>query len=334
MSERTEESTNRELDIIMGNREIPQAIQKVETTPQTFIAQAIQQGLSIEHLEKLMNLQERWEANQARKLFFESLANFQKNCPILEKTKRVNYVTKSGSKTDYKYAPLGEITSTLQNVLSQNGLSFRWEIDDKSDMINCTCIISHVAGHSERTSMGARKDESGGKNEIQSRGSTITYLQRYTLIAALGIATADEDIDGQDSHKTDVKAEPQAKKAEPQPVQNKEVKPNEPTKVNPETLIKDCKTMVALSNVWTKLSKADKTKYESVKNEVKENIRLSILAEPLTMQSSIFEIEEKFNSIKTRDELNTFARNNQAVLDEMNDPQVNEKFQKLINSLQ
>ena len=38
-------------------------------------------------------------------------------------------------------------------------------------------------------------DTSGKKNEIQSRGSTITYLQRYTLIGALGLTTADEDID-------------------------------------------------------------------------------------------------------------------------------------------
>ena len=39
-------------------------------------------------------------------------------------------------------------------------------------------------------------DTSGAKNDIQQKGSTQTYLQRYTLIGALGLTTADEDNDG------------------------------------------------------------------------------------------------------------------------------------------
>ncbi len=44
--------------------------------------------------------------------------------------------------------------------------------------------------------MEAPADTSGSKNMVQARGSTITYLERYTLCAILGIATADEDMDG------------------------------------------------------------------------------------------------------------------------------------------
>ncbi len=52
--------------------------------------------------------------------------------------------------------------------------------------------------------MSAGKDASGSKNDIQQKGSTQTYLQRYTLIGALGLSTADEDVDGNDGriHKT------------------------------------------------------------------------------------------------------------------------------------
>lgn len=163
-------------------------------TPQALILQAIDKGLSIEHLEKLMGLQERWQANQARIAFFESMSKFQNDCPVLEKKKSVNYNT-----THYKYAPLGEISATIKDALRNNGLSYRWEMNDKDESIECTCIVSHKDGHSERSTMSARKDSSGNKNEIQSRGSTITYLQRYTLIAALGISTADEDNDAQPS---------------------------------------------------------------------------------------------------------------------------------------
>ena len=44
--------------------------------------------------------------------------------------------------------------------------------------------------------MQASPDLTGSKNPIQARGSAIEYLKRYTLIGALGISTADADIDG------------------------------------------------------------------------------------------------------------------------------------------
>lgn len=42
----------------------------------------------------------------------------------------------------------------------------------------------------------AGRDESGNKNSIQSIGSTVTYLQRYTLKAGLGLAAASDDDGG------------------------------------------------------------------------------------------------------------------------------------------
>src|SRR5690606_5500273 len=45
-------------------------------------------------------------------------------------------------------------------------------------------------------------DSSGSKNAIQAIGSTLTYLQRYTLIQALGLAASDDD-DGQTHGKTE-----------------------------------------------------------------------------------------------------------------------------------
>jgi hypothetical protein len=47
--------------------------------------------------------------------------------------------------------------------------------------------------------MSAGADSTGNKNNIQSIGSTRTYLQRYTLVGALGLSTADEDNDGKTS---------------------------------------------------------------------------------------------------------------------------------------
>ena len=49
---------------------------------------------------------------------------------------------------------------------------------------------------SEACSMPGTPDMSGNKNALQQAASAVTYLRRYTLTGALGIATADTDIDG------------------------------------------------------------------------------------------------------------------------------------------
>lgn len=173
------------------------------TTPSDLISQAIEKGLTVEALEKLMNLQERWEANQARKLFFEAFTNFQSECPDLRKTKEVAFNSSKGGQVNYKYAPLADITRQLAKVLKANELSYRWEIQDE-DKIKVTCLVSHINGHTERTTMQASPDDSGSKNSIQARGSTIEYLKRYTLIGALGLSTADSDIDGRLPQQVDI----------------------------------------------------------------------------------------------------------------------------------
>lgn len=153
-------------------------------------------GGAVDQLEKLMQLQKDWEDRQARKDFFYALSQFQMDCPSLQKVKNVDYTTKEGGKVNYKYIPLAIVQETIREPLHKNGLSFRWEIEDKADSLNVTCVLTHLNGHSERTSMSAKADDSGKKNAIQARGSTITYLQRYTLIGALGISSADVDNDG------------------------------------------------------------------------------------------------------------------------------------------
>ena len=167
------------------------------TSPAKLIELAISTNADIDKLSKLMDLQERWDAQQAKKAFLSAMSDFQSRCPDLKKTKKVGYASKSGGQVAYSYIPLGNIVSQIRGLLKECGLSFRWETKEAGELLTISCIISHLAGHSEVNSMSAQKDATGAKNEIQQRGSTMTYLQRYTLIGALGISSADEDIDGQ-----------------------------------------------------------------------------------------------------------------------------------------
>lgn len=115
--------------------------------------------------------------------------------PEIKKSKKA-VINSTRGNFSYKFADLGTIVAAIKAPLKECGLSFRWEFEDAGNKLKTTCYISHIDGHTEKTSMESGLDTSGAKNDIQQKGSTQTYLQRYTLIGALGLTTADEDNDG------------------------------------------------------------------------------------------------------------------------------------------
>ncbi|CAM5207624.1 ERF superfamily protein OS=Bosea thiooxidans OX=53254 GN=SAMN05660750_03364 PE=4 SV=1 [Bosea thiooxidans] len=146
-------------------------------TPMAMLSQAVERGASMEMLEKLMALQERWEANQARKAFDAALAAAKAEIPVITKNRQVGYETKSGGKTSYQHEDLGEIARTVDPILAKHGLSYRFRtISELNQPVQVTCIVAHRDGHSETNTLTAGRDESGQKNLIQQIGSTITYL--------------------------------------------------------------------------------------------------------------------------------------------------------------
>jgi hypothetical protein len=167
----------------------------VQTTPATLLNIAIQNGADLDRLEKLMELQTRWEENQARKAYYKAMAAFKANPPEIEKDKHVKYTTQKGV-TEYDHASLGNVTQQISAALGEYGLSAAWKTTQNAARVTVTCRISHELGYGEETSLEASHDDSGGKNAIQSLGSTITYLERYTLLALTGLATQDQDDDG------------------------------------------------------------------------------------------------------------------------------------------
>ena len=162
-------------------------------TPYALLESAVANNATVETLEKLMALNERHEANQAKKAFYQAMQEFQRIKPDLPRSQQVSF---GGGKTAYNFCPLSEIDKRLREPLEQCSLSYRFETLTEGDKYGVRCIVSHVAGHSEGTAMFAPADGSGNKNSIQGIGSTTTYLQRYTLISAFGLTTADEDNDG------------------------------------------------------------------------------------------------------------------------------------------
>lgn len=170
----------------------------VPTTPFELVAHAAARGASMDELRTFIELQERLEANQARKAYVAAMAEFKRSPPQIIKDKFVGYENRDGSRTGYTHATLGSVCGAVVEAMGAHGFSHRWDTEQPdSGMIAVTCSITHAMGHCETTRMMAPPDNSGKKNVIQQVASTITYLQRYTLLAACGLATNEQlDDDG------------------------------------------------------------------------------------------------------------------------------------------
>lgn len=164
-----------------------------DNNPKELIQQALAGGADLDKLEKLLNLQERWEQNEAKKAYHKAMADFKANPPVIEKDRKVAYGT-----TKYNHASLANVTKKINAELSKHGLSASWAIS-QNGTVTVTCKITHERGYSEMTSLSASADTSGSKNPIQAIGSTITYLERYTLLALTGLATNEMEDDGRGS---------------------------------------------------------------------------------------------------------------------------------------
>ena len=169
-------------------------VKQEPSTPAKLLELAVSQNLDIDKLERLMEMQVRWEEKEARQAFYEAKGRLQEMIPVLKKTKKVKFPSKSGGSVDYSYAPLSDIVEQLKKLLAEYGFSYEWKIADTTENISVTFIFTHKAGHCEKNTMSAPADATGGKNLVQQKASTVTYLQRYTMIGGIGIATADDDI--------------------------------------------------------------------------------------------------------------------------------------------
>jgi len=150
-------------------------------------------------LQQLLEVKERWDAAESKTAFVESMTAFKAEPLEIFKRKEVGYKTKEGDFVGYKHAELSDVTDVVGPAMAKRQLSFRWNIRQESGTISVDCIVTHVRGHSEMVTMVGAPDTSGKKNAIQQVASTITYLQRYTLLAATGMSTKGQDDDAASS---------------------------------------------------------------------------------------------------------------------------------------
>lgn len=151
----------------------------------------------VSKLQALLAVKKEWEANEARKAFVVALNAFKASPPEVLKSTKVSFGT-----TKYNHASLESASEIIGAALSDHAISHRWNVEQADGKIKVTCILTHALGHSEQVTMEATPDTSGSKNSIQAIGSAVSYLQRYTLFTASGIAPKNADDDGRGGNTT------------------------------------------------------------------------------------------------------------------------------------
>ena len=150
----------------------------------------------LDKLERMLAMKERMDAQAASKAYAAALSEARSEIPPIIKDATVDFTSSKG-RTSYKHETLAGIAKQIDPILSKHGLSYRFRTDQGNGGVKVTCIIQHRDGHSEETSLSGAPDGSGSKNGFQAVGSAVTYLQRYTLKAALGLsAEVDDDAQG------------------------------------------------------------------------------------------------------------------------------------------
>lgn len=167
-------------------------IERPATTPLVILQTAVERGTDASQLEKLMDLQERWEKNQAEKAFNEAMYQCQQQMPAVVKDAQ-NSHTKTG------YATLEAVQKTARPIYAPLGFSLCFGEDDcpRPDWKRTVCDVSHVGGHTRRYHLDLPVDSSGSMNKVQGCISTTSYGQRRLLCMIFNVTIGDEDDDGQ-----------------------------------------------------------------------------------------------------------------------------------------
>lgn len=96
---------------------------------------------------------------------------------------------RTNTRYSYRYADLGDVLGHVRPILAAEQLALVQHVSHDNHAVTVRTVVLHAAGASfcfDPLTLPA-----GGT--VQQIGSAITYARRYSLMAALGLATDDDD---------------------------------------------------------------------------------------------------------------------------------------------
>lgn len=186
-------------EVTVVQQNAPVAAPAPTTLYGAIIAAARDPSVDADKMEKLVDLQMKVEANEARKAFTRAFAALKRHLPHINKDGNIDHGdehgrTKSGKKAlKTRYATYPALMEVCEPLLDEHGFTLSSVIEPSADgvKINVVSYLEHVDGHSRVSRFPLGADASGGKNNNQGWGSSQQYGMRYNAIALLNIVTKD-----------------------------------------------------------------------------------------------------------------------------------------------
>lgn len=167
---------------VSGNVVI-QLIERVATNP----------NVDVGKLERLLDLQERYQLRQAEVAFNAAMQAAQSEMPVVLRDAK-------NPQTNSSYARLETVSKVMSPVITKHGfaMSFGTDVSPLPDHYRVTCELSHSAGFSRRYHADVPVDGAGikgiaNKTLTHALGSTLSYGRRYLKLMIFDVATTDDD---------------------------------------------------------------------------------------------------------------------------------------------
>jgi hypothetical protein len=157
---------------------------------------ATRPDLNIDVFERLLAARRQEEDRVAERAFNSAMSLAKGELTPVLKTRDVDFQSSKpgATRTKYKYETFADVARVVDPVFARHGLSYRFSVEQEGEQARVTCIVSHADGHSDRVKLAGKVDPgSTGMSPVQALGSALTYLQRYSLRAAIGLAAGIDD---------------------------------------------------------------------------------------------------------------------------------------------
>lgn len=166
-----------------------------QITPMDLMQLAIDKEGSIDVIERLATLQMQFRDREDRIAFRDAMTLFKDNMPKIVKDRIVK--NKAGDEM-YRVTALEDVADPVMKALVKLGITYRYKTADLPDgRIRVTCILGlrGTAYEEEGSTLAAPPDVEGGKSPLKAVGSTTSYLEKYTLMASVGMHVYGTDPD-------------------------------------------------------------------------------------------------------------------------------------------
>lgn len=183
-------------------KDITQHNKPIQDEATLLISQAIDKNVPVETMERLLAMRRELKAEKAKEEYDLAMAEFQAECPVIQKTKKV--FEKDRKTVRYQYAPLESVIEQVKELLAKHGFSYSINTIQDEKMLGVICKATHKSGHSEQTTFSVPIGTEGYMSDVQKYGARLTFAKRYAFCNAFGILTGDEDTDAVEPNQTQI----------------------------------------------------------------------------------------------------------------------------------